>query len=551
VTFTVEEGHTGDATITVSAGSLVGLFSGAQAQIQIRDESGDWVTMTSIGDNGILDLIGIGANSAQIEIPDLGPGEYRVIGGASGVGIGTLLTVNAGVQFYDHTTIGGYEAETVTGNVIDENDTVTETTVVTEVNGQPVGGPGAVINGDHGVLTINPDGSYSYTPNEVGSAIGQVDAFTYTIEDADGNVDTATLYVGIDSEGQGLIWTDPTQPAALEMVANDDDGTAVIDSANRVEAGGPSASGTAAISGGFGGTSATVTRTFTVDANDEASIKFVASSPDEALQSDSLTVTITGDNGFSQTLTGTSGLFSGFGVDQVLSGLPAGNYTVTASYSRPGASLLGGTLSLEFTGQSITHLDEFVVNDTDPATGNVLEDDTLGSTYTKFLVDDGTGNFVEVTDGSTIVGDHGTLTINADGSYSYEPNSDLGEIGGVDEFTYRLEHPNGATEDATLSISVGHGDGPFEPPAVGLLADAISFELADDGQADDQATNDDDGGSDVDLPLEENDGDVDLDALGVPKGEDTPIVPETGTESDDLQHYADLITLDDDLESQI
>src|SRR5690606_24196998 len=143
-------------------------------------------------------------------------------------------------------------------------------------------------------------------------------------------------------------------------------------SANLVEAGGPSDAGTASIAGGLGGTTATVTRTFTVDPNDEASISFVASSPDEALQSDSLTVTITGDNGFSQTLTGTSGLFSGVGVDQVLSGLPAGNYIVTATDSRPGASLLGGTLSLEFTGQSITHLDEFVVNDTDPATGNVL-----------------------------------------------------------------------------------------------------------------------------------------------------------------------------------
>ncbi|MBA8853343.1 VCBS repeat-containing protein [Ochrobactrum intermedium] len=488
VTFSVEEGHSGDATVTVSASSLAGLFAGAQAQIQMMDESGNWVTMTNIGDNGILDLIWLGGNSAQIDIPDLGPGQYRVIGGASGVGIGTLLTVEADVQFYDHTTVGGYEPGTVTGNVMDENDTVTETTEVTQVNGIAVGGAGTTpIDGQYGTLTIDAEGNYSYTPNADGSGIGQVDVFEYTITDADGNTDTATLYVRIDSDGQGLVWpADPSLPAEIDMVANDDSGSADIDSDYRVEAGGPSGSGTAGISGGLSGTTATVTRMFTVDANDEASIRFVAGSPDEVLQSDTLTLVITGDNGYSQTLTGTSGFLSGLGVDQVLTGLPAGNYTVTATYARPGSSLLGGQLSLEFTGQSVTHLDEYVVANRDPATGNVLDGDTLGSTYTVFKIDTGGGAFEEVINSTVINGTYGTLTINNDGSYLYQPNSDLADIGGVDVFTYRLEHPNGAVSEATLTIDVQHGDGPFVPPVALSFFDEgeFNYDQFDDGNSD-------------------------------------------------------------------
>ncbi|WP_216654795.1 BapA/Bap/LapF family large adhesin [Pseudogemmobacter hezensis] len=475
VTFEIEEGQTGDATFTVSTASLLGAFSGGNALIQMKDDNGNWVTATEIGDNGLIDLIWVSGNTASVVIEDLGPGEYRVFGSSTGISLITGITVEADVQLYDHTTIGGYDAETITGNVVDANDTVTDTTVVQSVNGVTVDGAGTTpIEGEYGTLIIDAEGNYSYTPNPDASGIGQVDQFTYTLVDSvTGATDTATLYVGIDSEGQGLIWTDPTQPAELEMAATDNGGTAVIDSANVIESGGPVASGTASIGGLFAGSqNVSVTRTFTIDPNDEASIRFVAGSPDVALQADTLTVTITGNNGYSHTFTGTAGFLSGLGVDQVLSGLPEGDYTVTATYVRPSGGL-GGTLSLSFTGQTITHLDEFVVNDTDPATGNVLADDTLGSTYTKFLVDlDGTGNFVEVVNGTTVIGDHGTLTINADGSYSYVANSDLGEIGGVDDFTYRLEHPNGTTADATLSIEVDHGDGPYVPPvAFALLSD--------------------------------------------------------------------------------
>ncbi|EBU7498171.1 hypothetical protein DK058_25180, partial [Salmonella enterica subsp. enterica serovar Typhi] len=368
----------------------------------------------------------------------------------------------AHVDLSDPSQIGGYEASTVTGNVITENDVAQPGTVVTKVDGVDVNASGdTTIAGQHGTLTIHADGSYSYTPNEDGSGIGQVETFQYTIQDAHGHTDTATLYIDIDSPGQGLVWTDPTQPATVNMVADDDTGAAVIDSAYAEDAGGPTGSGTASIAGNpFSGTTATVTRTFTVGANDLVDMHFGATSPDVALMGDTLKITITGSNGFSQTLNGTSsGLFGGLGIDQVLNDLAPGNYTVTATYVRPGGSLTGGTLSLSFDGVTTTHTDEIVASATHPATGNVLSDDTLASPYTHFQVDNGSGTFVDVTNGTTVVGDHGTLTINSDGSYSYTPTADLAGIGTVDIFTYQLVHPNGTVDQATLTIDLDNGSG--------------------------------------------------------------------------------------------
>ncbi|WP_231746252.1 BapA/Bap/LapF family large adhesin [Sphingobium baderi] len=564
VSFTVQENHSADATFEVSTNALLGLFNGAEALVQVKDASGNWTNMTSIGQNGLIDLVYLGGEKASITFNDLPAGEYRIMGAATGITGLTLVNVKAAIDYFDHTTVGGYDAESVSGNVTD-NDA--PGTTVTEVNGVTVPDGGSeTIHGAYGDLIINSDGSYTYTPNDTsGSGIGQVDQFTYTVQDGSGQTGTATLYVQIDSDGQGLIWSeDLTQSATLEMNATDNGGNAVIDSAYLVESGGPSGSGTASVAGGFGSTSATVTRTFTVGENEQASIKFTASSPDVGqvaggidTVNDKLTVTIDGPDGYHQVLTGAGGALlgiGGLGIDQILSDLGAGSYTVTASYTTPTRPTFGGTLSLSFAGQSVTHLDEFVTNGTHPATGNVLADDTLGSSYTKFLVDDGTGTFVKVDNGTTIEGDHGTLTINSDGSYSYQPHSDLGDINGVDEFAYRLEHPNGTVEEASLDISIGHGDGPYDPPVAMLLADSIEFDdgHADDGQSDHPTHHDDDGGSDVDYLLESNDGDVDLDALGVPQGHDTSIIPDADTGSDDPLHYADTVTLpEDDVDSHI
>ncbi|QCB53349.1 tandem-95 repeat protein [Sphingopyxis sp. PAMC25046] len=65
----------------------------------------------------------------------------------------------------------------------------------------------------------------------------------------------------------------------------------------------------------------------------------------------------------------------------------------------------------------------------------------------------------------TVQGQYGTLTINADGSYSYVRNP--GTPGGVnDVFTYRITDSDGDTSTATLTIAIGTTPPPPPPPPV-------------------------------------------------------------------------------------
>src|SRR5690606_23696516 len=132
-----------------------------------------------------------------------------------------------------------------------------------------------------------------------------------------------------------------------------------------------------------------------------------------------------------------------------------------------------------------THLTTEVPGTITPATGNVLEDDTLGSNYTAFEVDTGDGTFVEVVNGTVVDGQYGTLTINADGSYTYDPDATLDNFDGVDVFTYQLVHPNGTTETATLSITVERGVGPDVSESALATSEAeLDFDQFDESGSD-------------------------------------------------------------------
>ncbi|WP_404832091.1 Ig-like domain-containing protein [Alcaligenes nematophilus] len=472
--FTVGEGETATSEISVSSGSAISVLDNVKVQLRVKDENGDWKVLEESGSGGLIDIIGIFGGKAKFTINDLPPGEYQVIAAVRGLSVLTTTKVEGSTTFYDHTEAGSYTSTPVSGNVLD-NDAAGEGAKVTHINGEQVGANGTTtFEGEYGTLTIGADGEFTYTPNNTdGSGIGQVETFEYTIKAADGSISTAKIHVRIDSDGQGLIWPeDPSQPAEVDLVANSNTGEAVIDSDYRVTQGGPSQKAPSQDIGGIfaGAVTKTTSVSFTVDPNSKANVKITASSPDELLVTDSLKVTVTGPGGYSKTYTGSGGLLSKLSVQEMLQGLEAGNYTVTATYQRSGTGT-GGKLELGYETQSVTHLDEYVVKNIHGASGNVLADDHLASTYTKFLIKDANGNFVEVANGTTVEGLHGTLTINTNGSYSYQPKSGLEETGNEDVFEYRLEHPNGTTADATLTVGVEHGDGPYVPEASAFSAD--------------------------------------------------------------------------------
>jgi VCBS repeat-containing protein len=93
------------------------------------------------------------------------------------------------------------------GDVDNALATLTVTNVaynVTHVNQAVVSG-GTVVNGAHGKLTINPDGTYSYVADHEGLVVGEVatDKFDYTIKDPAGASATAQLTVTVTGSAEG------------------------------------------------------------------------------------------------------------------------------------------------------------------------------------------------------------------------------------------------------------------------------------------------------------------------------------------------------------
>ena len=91
--------------------------------------------------------------------------------------------------------------DAVLGNVLandsDPNRDALQVAAIQAVSGppgpsRPVGPGGLLVEGAHGVLFVNPDGSYAYQPQSAGG-----DGFVYTVSDGRGGSSTATLGIGV------------------------------------------------------------------------------------------------------------------------------------------------------------------------------------------------------------------------------------------------------------------------------------------------------------------------------------------------------------------
>ncbi|QOY74227.1 hypothetical protein IH404_23805 [Pseudomonas sp. OST1909] len=468
--FTVAEGSSGTLNLQFAQADLVSLLGGGfTAVLEVSDGAGGWLPVQQ-GSNGsgLLDLLGLFGQSTTAEIEGLQAGQYRFTLQLDPnlVSIGAGATAVLSVTNNSLTDFTGEAGPEVSGNVI--TDPGVGGTPDVPGNGGPVkvqvevGGEfvdadattGTVLQGQYGQLTIFANGDYKYTPNGDVANIGKVDAFEYHLVNGAGGSAAATLYVRIDSPSVDVTWnaTDPSAPGTVSPVANDDLGSAQIAIVNLVtESDAPALTYNLPAIGTGSGTGQVIV----VAADSTAVLKVdVSASGLTLLPSTTVNLQklIAGQWETQQTTTQSSHTFTG---------LDAGSYRVTAS---TGSVLSLSTITVAQT-LTTTFTTQFVAGEMTNATGDLLAGslagpDVLGSPLTVLSVLVAGAYVVPGQTGAQVVGDHGTLTVFADGKYVYTPNAGLtlDEIGQVDKFTYKLTTPTGQEETADVYIRIDSPD---------------------------------------------------------------------------------------------
>ncbi|MGM8431684.1 BapA/Bap/LapF family large adhesin [Enterobacter cloacae] len=455
IIYTVEEGTTRTMTIQASVGgvALASVFdlyvykfnNATQTFEQMRVEPG-WLRAPLLG-----------GTSSQLTL-NLPAGEYLfLLNTAAGI---TALTAYTLSVLQDHVYSVSSIGESTTGDVL-ANDPVPDGTVVTEVNGVAVNSSGTTdIQGEYGTLTIDSSGQYTYTLNSgVGADhISTPDTFVYTITAPNGAKDTGSLNI---------------TPTARAMDAVNDVSTEMsVTSVHHTSAYSDTTVGSASWTTSLlGTTTGSGSGTFVVDPNTalhSASLHFDVAS---LLALGGLTVnwTISDANGVIRTGSFSGGSLLGGSIDVPLTGLDlnAGTYTLSYTGSVPGLSVGNITItpSVNGTTYSLTQFDSTSGHTVD---GNIFDGtdsagamDQLQSVDTRVTITgfDGTTTTLDPYTGSTLVnvtGHYGTLSIGADGHYTYTLNSgvSLSTITSKEVFNYTLTDANGNTDTATLTINM-------------------------------------------------------------------------------------------------
>ncbi|MFQ3787610.1 BapA/Bap/LapF family large adhesin [Halomonas sp. A29] len=338
-------------------------------------------------------------------------------------------------------SLGAGEFELEQGNVLANDQLGADGGTVTAVNGINVPAEGTVeIPGQYGVLTIAADGTYTYVRN-AGTPGGVSDSFTYTLTDGDGDSDTAVLTITI---GDAPVTIDnPTGAEGHHVVVNE----AWLEG------------GTAAGQGEL-----TQTGSFTINAPD--GVKTLTVGGQAIVQNGQIVAelpTITTPGGNVLQITGYNPATGEVSYSYTLNNAKThgeGEDDLEQSFAIHVEDLDGSVANGEL---SVQVLDDAPIAEDDSNSvaageftlvedGNLLTNDKQGADGARVTEVNGIPVPAEGT--VEIVGDHGVLTVAADGSYSYVRNA--GTPGGVsDSFTYTLTDGDGDSDTATLTIDIG------------------------------------------------------------------------------------------------
>ncbi|MDO7535341.1 Ig-like domain-containing protein, partial [Acinetobacter pittii] len=404
----------------------------------------------------------------------------------------------------------------ITGNVLSNDTTapigldlsvvsIKETTVGVDEN--VVSGTPKVIEGMYGTLTIDSTGAYSYQMTANATALGKVEAFTYTVQDNDGHSKQATIYIRLDSSLVTLDWTDKigleeADKLVTQLTADNKASAGTVttlfdqvlngsgDSLNSIQVTGsngalptsPPETGSTAIPDDSG--------RFTLGAGQTAYISFTSILPSNVTQNFGLggnqtsaynvVIELERDGAvldtqlatWTSTISGTKYYYK-----VTNTGTSSAAYDLNIAYG-DGSGLFNWTntvgktfginnIQLDITGTTYT---------ASTVSGDLISNDLLYSSVFKIGVAAGSttpSNYLDV-NSTSIVGTYGTLTVNLDGTYSYQANGKIADLGKDDVFTYKIETLDGTVNTQTLTIKVDADNVLIGTPNAGTAGNDIA-----------------------------------------------------------------------------
>ncbi len=327
----------------------------------------------------------------------------------------------------------------VNHNPIANNDVATLTEDASTVNGNVTGNDSdpdagntisvtpAVLNGTYGALTLNADGTYSYALNNSlvqllahdGTA---TENFVYSLSDNHGATDTAVLAITITGENDApvaVVDTDSLSEDELSVSGN------VLTNDSDVDTGDIISATAVVLTGTYGTLTLNADGTYSYDLNSTAVQSLAVG--DSVVENFSYTLN---DNHSAST---------------------TGALAITINGVNDAPVALADTNAIDADETSVS--------------GNVLTNDS----------DVDTGDALTVT-AAVITGAYGTLTLNADGTYSYELDTvaaqSLAEGDSFSElFSYLASDSHSATATTTLAITI---NGVNEAPVAVADTDSLS-----------------------------------------------------------------------------
>ena len=483
VNFSVNANETSTVNIKAYNTSLSSLFDGVKVTLYKQAANGVWQKVADSKDLGLFNKFFLFSEATGLQVKSLDLGNYKVVAEDTtlfGIFSGNKLSVTQNTT----TTSGDLEvikANSVSGNLMVDDVVPNGTTLTklvsdtgTSVNVSATGTTTLV--GKYGSMLINADGSYTYTPNKDVKVVGQVDTFTYTITDKNGNASSAKVYVQIGTDEVNIKWdpTDPSKPGTMLQLNNDSD--FVVSSVSQSTAVTTVNVDSGLLSAQSSKVASINSNTFTVGNTGETSIKVDFKSAMGCYSDPSKTTfnwqlqKYNAQTGQWVSVSGVSGSKSYGFVGSVSSGATVFEQTVKvtdAGQYRVNFQTSGGLYSSSFLAQTFdtnvtvqtTSPDKWNVDNSGVATGNIFtgegvdtsDKDSLGFGKKLSVSTDGGFTFKDVsTTGLTLAGKYGSLVMKTDGSYVY---TQAKGAAGSEDFVYKVTTGNGETQTAHLEIN--------------------------------------------------------------------------------------------------